>query len=273
LRTSQTLAALVQGSVLALLSMHCGGGLPVLHPARTLPVGALRAGAGFAGNAATGGLSDALGGARGEAAAHPNVPGAGVDETFARGALVAASIAPGLSPVVAARAGVGSQSEGGIAYTGRMVRIDMRRSFDLTSHWALSVGAGGSAALHGHQDGGALPNIDLAALHGWAADLPLLIGYQSDGDLYMLWVGARAGYEHVEVSDVSMQPSSGPPNTLTATRFWSGGLLGAAVGFRHIHVAMELDVSYASIEGAFDQMHAHVDGMTLTPSTALWWTF
>lgn len=263
----------MEGCALALLSIHCGGGLPVLHPARTLPAGALRAGAGFAGNAATGGLSDALGAARGEAAAHPGVPGAGASETFAKGALVAASIAPGLSPVVAARAGVGAQSEGGISYTGRMIRIDVRRSFDLTSHWALSVGAGGSAALHGHQDGGALPNIDLAALHGWAADLPLLIGYQSDGDLYMLWIGARAGYEHVEIGDVSAQWSNGPTNTLTATRVWSGGLLGAAVGFRHVHVAMELDVSYASIEGICDQMHVQVAGVTLSPSTAFWWTF
>ena len=259
-------------SPLALLSIHCGGGLPVLHPARALPAGSVRAGAGFSANAATGGLSDALGAARGEAAANPNVAFTGPDETFVRGALVAASVAPGLSPVVAARTGMGAQFEGGIGYTGRMVRVDVRRSFDVSSHWALSVGAGGSAVLHGHQDGGALPNIDLADLHGWAMDLPLLIGYQSDGDLYMLWIGARTGYEHVEVSDVSAPPK-GPVSTLEATRFWGGGLLGAAVGFRHVHIAMELDVSYATIEGDYNQTHAQVAGVTLSPATALWWRF
>jgi hypothetical protein len=272
LRPSPTLTALLVAGPLALLSIQCGGGIPVLHPARTLPGGTAQAGAGFSGNVATGGLSDALGAARVEAAAHPGVTPAGSGETFLKGALVAASVAPGLAPVVAARAGVGAQWEGGVAYTGRLVRVDVRRSFDLSSHWALSVGAGGSAALHGHQDGGALPNIDLADLHGWGADLPLLIGYQSDGDLYMLWMGARAGYEHVEASNATAS-ANGPSGTLAATRVWGGGLLGAAVGFRHVHVAMELDVSYASIAGDSNQTHAQVAGVTLCPSTALWWTF
>jgi hypothetical protein len=102
--------------------------------------------------------------------------------------------------------------------------------------------------------------------------LPLLIGYQSDGDLYMLWIGARAGYEHVEASNATA-PANGPSGSLAATRVWGGGLLGAAVGFRHIHVAMELDVSYASIAGDYNQTHAQVAGVTLCPSTALWWTF
>ncbi len=94
--------------------------------------------------------------------------------------------------------------------------------------------------------------------------MPVLVGYQSDGDLYMLWMGARGGWEHVDVDDLTSEPGSAqlgtPPISLSATRFWAGGLLGVAVGFRHVHVAMELDVSYASVTGDYDQTHAHVAG-------------
>jgi hypothetical protein len=191
--------------------------------------------------------------------------------------LVAASAGPGLAPFVAARVGIGSKAEAGIGYTGRAVRLDLRRSFDLQGRWALSVGAAGSAALYGHQDGTELPDVDLGQMHGVGADVPILLGYQSDGDLYMLWLGARGGWEHVDISQVTSEPGAtvlGPaPISLSATRWWAGGLVGAAIGFRHLHVAMELDVDYASIAGSYNQTHAQVDGLMLIPATALWWKF
>jgi hypothetical protein len=252
--------------------------MPLLHPARTLPAGEVRASAGFSGNIAAGGFSSAVHDAEAELTANPSAPGPpGTDETYARGALVVASIAPGLAPLVGARVGVGSQVEGGLGYTGRAVRADLRRSFDLSTHWALSLGAGGSAALYGHQDGSQLQNVDIGQLHGWGADVPVLVGYESDGDLYMLWMGARGGWEHVDISEVRSEPKDvtfgTPPIALSATRFWGGGLLGFAVGFRHVHVAMELDVSYATISGDYNQTHTTVSGLTLAPATALWWRF
>jgi hypothetical protein len=266
-------AATALGWVAAGAVTGCGGGLPLLHPARTLPAGDVAAGAGFSGNIATGGLANALGAAREEAA----VQGPTLDATYARGALVAASVATGLAPVVTARVGLGWSSEGGLAYTGRGLRADLRRSFDLTPHWAVSAGVGGSAALYGHQDGGGLPDVDLAEVHGWGADVPVLLGYESDGQLYMLWLGVRGGWEHVDVSNLTSDPGSAPaggtPIAISATRFWGGGLLGFAVGFRHVHVAMELDASYANIAGNFAQVHASVQGVTLAPATALWWHF
>lgn len=268
--SSLTLAALLSG---------CGGGLPLLHPAQTLPLGDVQAAAGFSGNIATAGLAEALQSATNQAAAgNGGVPGApGTNPTYARGALVAASAGPGLAPFVAARVGIGASAEAGIGYTGRAVRLDLRRSFDLPGRWALSLGAGGSAALYGHQDGAALPDVDLGDMHGVGADIPILVGYRSDGDLYMLWLGARAGLEHVDISAETSEPDTvaiGPaPISLSATRLWAGGLVGAALGFRHVHVAMELDVSYASISGSYNQSHAQVDGVMLTPGTALWWSF
>ena len=36
---------------------------------------------------------------------------------------------------------------------------------------------------------------------------------------------------------------------------------------------MEIDVSYASLSGDYNQTHAHVAGVTLAPASALWWRF
>jgi hypothetical protein len=261
----------------ALLLGGCGGGMPLLHPAQTLGPGEVRASAGLSASVATGGLADALDRARGETRANPNAGPPSIDETYAKGSVVAASVAPGLAPLVGARVGVGSHVEAGLAYTGRAVRADVRRSFDLSRHWSLSLGAGGTAVLNGRQAGEVLPNVDLGQLHGWGADVPLLAGYASDGDLYMVWLGARGGWEHVDVSQVRSVPNAPPlgaqPVSLSATRFWGGGLFGLAVGFRHVHVAMEIDVYLASIAGDYAGTHAQVAGIALAPASSIWWDF
>ncbi|MBV9949891.1 MAG: hypothetical protein JOZ69_23820, partial [Myxococcales bacterium] len=159
-----------------------------------LPAGEVRASAGFSANVAALGLSDATGAARREAAAPPGggpSPARAPDETFARGVLVAASVAPGLAPFAGARVGIADAFEGGLAYTGRAVRADVRRAFDLAPHWALSLGIAGSAALYGNQPSDPLPDVDLARVRGWGGDVPLLVGYDSDGGLYAAWLGAR----------------------------------------------------------------------------------
>lgn len=253
-----------------LLATGCGGGLPLLHPAQTLPVGDVRASAGLSANAALFGFADATHDAQSEAAANPSAP----DVTYAKGALVAASVGAGIAPLVGARVGIGHGFEGGLEYTGRSVRADVRRSFEVAPHLALSIGAGGSAALYGHSADQPLPGVDLGQMHGWGGDLPVLFGYASDGDLYMVWIGARGGGEHVEISTVRSEPDhTSTTAALTATRFWAGGLVGLAVGFRHVHVAMELDAAYANVSGAYAGIQAQVAGLTLAPSSALWWTF
>src|SRR5450755_2464335 len=84
------------GVVLAGLA-GCGGGLPLLHPARTLGIGDVRALAGFSSNIAVGNLSSAVRNAANEAAASHAPPSPG-NASYAEGALVAASIGPGLAP-------------------------------------------------------------------------------------------------------------------------------------------------------------------------------
>ena len=60
---------------------------------------------------------------------------------------------------------------------------------------------------------------------------------------------------------------------LSATRFWGGAVVGVAVGFRHLYVALELDASYASVTGNYNATQVQVSGITLAPASALWWRF
>jgi hypothetical protein len=227
---------------------------------------------GVSANVATGDLARGLSAARAEAAANPNAPSS-PDTTYAKGALVSAGVGPGVAPYVGARVGVGNRFEGGITYTARTARIDMRRSFD-RGPWSLSLGAGGSFVLLG-QEGSELPNVDLNSLHGYGADVPVLVGYESEAGLYMLWLGLRGGWEHESIDLVRTidQPGSLQPPNLSADRFYGGGLVGIAAGFRHVHAALELDASYMTISGSFAGASATVAGLSLAPASALWFDF
>ncbi|MDP8999856.1 MAG: hypothetical protein M3O46_07070 [Myxococcota bacterium] len=261
----------------ALVATGCGGGLPLLHPAQTLDAGDVRLATGLSASASVGELAQAVRAASSETqTSSSGSRPAGRDEAYAKGALVEASVAPGLAPFVAARVGIGNHIEGGLTYTGRAVRADVRRSFELSRHWSLSAGAGGAAALGGSQ-GEALPDVALARLHGWGADVPVLVGYASDADLYRVWAGGRAGWEHVDVEEAASGSNASAfgtsPVSLSATRLWGGGLVGLAVGFRHVHLAMEIDFSYASITGTYAGTRAAVAGLTLAPASSVWWVF
>jgi hypothetical protein len=163
-----------------------------------------------------------------------------------------------------------------VAYTGRGARIDMRRSFD-AGPWSVSLGAGVTGVFYGRAESSPLPNVDLSELHGYGADVPILVGWESPAGLYMAWAGVRAGWEHTAIESLTSEPKSpalGSPSIgLAADRFYGGGVLGIATGFRHVHVAVELDVAYQSVAGDFAGTHARVQGVTAAPATALFWDF
>ncbi|MBX3206130.1 MAG: hypothetical protein KF764_13755 [Labilithrix sp.] len=265
---------------LAATTIGCGGGAPLLHPARTLKSGDVRAAGGVSAHVVPGSLGEDLRRAREIAAgdsagtSSPGEPGTNPD--YAKGALVAAAVAPGLAPFVGARVGVGNAFEGGLAYTGRGVRADMRRSFD-DGPYSLSVGLGASAALYGRQQGSSLPNVDLGSLHGYGADVPVLFGWESQSGLYSLWLGPRAGFEWVAVETLTSEPKDvtigSPPVRLEATRWHAGGVVGVATGFNHVHVALEAGVAYQIVNGTYNANDVGVRGLTITPASAIWWTF
>ena len=265
------------GLVLALFATGCAGGGPLLHPAKTLGKGEVRAVGGLSGQAVASDFASALQNARNEAASSPSQP---TDTAYAKGALVAAAINPGIAPFLSARVGVGHDFEGGLTYTGRAARVDFRRSFSFgeDNAWAVSLGLGGSAALYGRLQGASLPGVDLSQLKGWGADLPVLVGYSAANDLYMVWFGARGGWEHDTIEELTSEPSAGPglgvpPIGLSADRFWGGPVLGAAAGFRHVHVALEIDAAYETVSGTFGGTSATVSGISIVPASALWWDF
>ncbi len=267
--------SLVVGVALALPLAACAGGGPLLHPAKTLPKGESRAALGMSAEAAVGNFGTALQSARAEAA---NESSTQPDATYAKGALVAAAVNPGIAPFVSARVGIAYDFEGGLAYTGRGIRIDFRHAsyFGAEKAWALSIGVGGSAALYGRLQGGDLPGVNLSDLRGWGADVPVLLGYEATNGLYMIWFGARGGWEHDTIGTLTTEPGSGfetPPTGLSVDRYWGGGVLGIATGFRHVHVALEVDAAYESMNGSFGGTSVSLSGATVAPATALWWDF
>lgn len=259
----------------AAISMGCGGASPLLHPARVLPLGEVRASGGVAAHFTPGSLENALNNARVDASANQGPGAPGSNPTYAKGALVSALVAPGVSPYVSARVGVGAGFEGGLDYTGRSMRVDLRHAWNNDGPWTYSAGLGLSAALYGRQQGIDLPAVDLGSLHGYGGDIPLLAGWRSLYGTYELWFGPRVGLEHDVISALTSEPGDvlGGPIRLEATRFNAGGLFGFATGYKHVHVAIELDVSYQYANGSYNQTSVTVTGLSITPATALWFTF
>lgn len=268
--------ALVVGA-LCLFATGCGGGVPLLHGAHALPEGVVRAQVGTSAQIATGGLASDVREARRIAAEDPSKLPPAKSDDYAKGALVLASVAPGLAPLVGARAGVGNGVEGGIGYTGRALRIDGRKVFDWSNGVALSLGIGASGAFYGDDPQTALPALDLSKLRAFGGDVPILVGWKSQAGLYQAWAGARAGYERATIESLTSEPKAvslgTPPIGLEADRFWGGGLVGLAAGFRRVHVAVEIAAAYQSVKGTYNGSSVSVQGLALTPATALWVTF
>ncbi len=257
----------------------CAGASPLLHPAQVLTQGNVRFGAGTAGHFATGSLASAIDNAILSSSSSPSQR---PDATYARGSLVAASITPGVSPFVAARAGLGYNSEAGLAYTGRTIRFDARYAIQLDDGYALSMGAGASA-LYSYESTfktSEVPGLNLESLTGWGLDVPILFGWQSTSDLVWWWLGARAGYERLGGNVSLMNPSSPAAldpapviSGINARRYYASGLGGLAFGFRHLHAAVEFQSGYHQASGTLWDKTVDVSGVTLTPSAALLGSF
>jgi hypothetical protein len=90
-----------------------------------------------------------------------------------------------------------------------------------------------------------------------------------------VWFGARGGFEHVSVEQLSSEGKTIgiPPVSLEANRFYGGAVAGLAIGFKHVHVALEGSIAYQVAKGSYNQTNATVQGLTIAPATALWWSF
>ena len=240
----------------ALLLVRCGGGAPLLHPAHVLPVNTVSFGAGLSGQFASGGITDAI--SRGRSAARGQLSSGANARSYSDGVLTQALVAPGIGPYVSARVGLPEETEAGLTYTGRGIRLDGRYAHAIGEGLALSVGLGATALLLNPDSSGPGPGTDEASgttteaefdlnAKGWGLDAPVLFGYQGMGGLFDLWAGARFGFEQVDgelrsntadvVRRVSMRRgSAGGPARLPAFRW----------GCRHSGCALKSQLPFIS---------------------------
>jgi hypothetical protein len=204
----------------------------LLHPAHVLPPGEISVGAGLSGQLALQSLQAAAGPA-----------------TQNQSSLQTLAVAPGVAPWAAGRIGFEGSYEGGITYSGRTLRLDGRHAFLLgKGNVALSVGLGASALMAerpGSSD-------QASGVFGGGADIPVLIGWRSASDLYSFWFGPRGGFEilsgRVQLADGSQMP---PLYDVSGRHFYAGLTAGARVGFRHVHLALEVNAAYHAANGSF----------------------
>lgn len=278
--------ALVATSLLCACGVTaCGGGAPLLHPAHTLPEGDVSFAAGTSGRFALGGLHRGEQGLDAAAAIPGGATTAAEREKFVQGALVRASVAPGVAPFVAARVGLGHHNEAGITYTGRGFRLDGRHALEWKT-LALSIGLGAHAVLSrpGNQpdrrvsdmptgDSG-LQTFTVTSSGGYGLELPVVFGYRSDADVVKAWVGARAGLERASFDVAVVEaPDLAIGTAAQATRYWGGGLVGFSVGLAPIEVRVEMNAAYESATGKLrlnaGDLSGSVAGWSLTPAMGI----
>jgi len=240
-----------------------------MHPAHTLPERHVRFAGGASANFVVGDPADAIDAAKAEpVGAFTDTP----SEQYARGALAVAAMGPGISPFVSGRVGLGYDAEGGLAYTGRSVRIDGRYALQ-GEHLALSAGVGGSALLSRRHAGSdpQIAGLNLDAATGWGVDVPVVFGWRSSGDVVWWWTGARAGYDELRGQVGYEDASPAPPidSDIDGHRAYVLGLMGLAVGFRHLHAAVEVQGGYQAAEARLWDANVDVSGATVSPSAAL----
>jgi len=244
-----------------------------MHPGHVLGQGRTRFAAGVAAHFATGEAADAITKADAERiTAAVDTPSA----TYATGALAAAALAPGVAPYVSGRVGLGYDAEGGLSYTGHAMRIDARYGLQGDS-WALSAGMGGSALLarRGTVTNAQLGGLNLEGVSGWGADVPIVVGWRSSGDILWWWGGVRGGYEKLRGTVTLNVPEPQEPidGDIDARRTSIAALTGLAVGFRYFHAAVEVQGAYQDARGSLWDTSVQVGGMTVSPAAAILGTF
>jgi hypothetical protein len=225
----------------------CGGAAPLMHTAHPMEPNEVTMGAGFSGTVAV---------APSQLAA---------DDTDAR-AVEEAAFSPGLAPWVGARLGFDGTFDAGLTYSARSIRVDARSAFVLDG-LDLSVGLGVSGLLPSRDDDTG------TRVGGVGADLPLLIGFTSEPDIYSIYLGARGGFEHLtgdlQLAAEPTDPAAPFEEDVSGWHGQAGGLLGLRVGFRYIFAVLEVGgaMHWADVDVGADNVA--VEQFALSPAGAL----
>lgn len=225
--------------------------MPLLHSVQVLPPGRVSAGTGLSGQVVLKNLPSATG----------TDQAANETETQIQNN----TIAPAVAPWVSARVGITGSNEAGLAYNGRAIRLDGRHSFALNkkNSLALSAGLGGELLLLGRPRSG---NQEPQSLLGGGFDIPLLFGWRSTAGLYSAWIGPRPGLSFVRGTLADGTAFSAQDGRL-------GFVAGLSVGFRQVHVAMELGGAFHFVDALVASKRVEFNQFALTPAGALVLTF
>ncbi len=262
------------GVALAALSLSgCAGGGPVGHPAHPLAAGDVSLAAGASAQLAEGGAASSIRDAR-ESTVAGAVPPPDADARYRRGAVSQVAVGPGLAPFVAARVGLAGSHEAGISWTGRRLRFDARHAF-VWDRVALSVGGGAHASRGrvGEDKDQPIAGLGTEGATSGGLDVPVLLGYRSGAGILSLWGGARVGYERLGGTLCRGTPSDCERQDLRGGHWSAGGLVGLSVGFRRVHVLLELDAAYERVDAQWGGAQAKIDGWSLGPAAMVSFRF
>ncbi|XXX75755.1 hypothetical protein WMF30_49705 [Sorangium sp. So ce134] len=200
--------------------------------------------------------------------------GAAASDRAAQRKLSEIAVSPGVAPWASARVGIEGGNEAGLTYTGRALRLDGRHAFPLGDA-ALSLGLGASALFAGAPGPSAEPTAERGDVYGAGIDVPLLLGFRSDADLYALWFGPRLGLELLG-GEVRLPAGSDPRGSLvdaSGQHLRLGFVLGVRAGFRHVHVALEATATYHYATGEIAGVPVAIEQGTVAPGGGLTVTF
>jgi hypothetical protein len=171
-----------------------------------------------------------------------------------------------MAPWVNFRLGLGRQSEAGVTFSGRAVRVDARRAFE-DEALAVSVGAAASAVLRSSDAGRETAGgTSTWGPWGYGFDVPIVLGWRSTAGVVSLWVGARGGFE-------KLMANASSSIAIDLRRWYGGGVVGLGLGFRHLKGVIELDAYYQGVSGSFAGDDVHLSGVTLSPGAGLIFNF
>lgn len=167
----------------------------------------------------------------------------------------------GIVPVVAARYGLAHDVDLGLMVAGATLRAELRREHVLAETSTRPSFVYALAPYVGLIDGG-------DALGGRATrfglDLPLT--YAVDfGGVYEFWLGARFSAEAVR----GRLARDGALEHVDAGKLSGGALVGLGLGFRRLHVLLELTTAYERWWGHHGDQSVSRGGLVLTPAFAL----
>lgn len=273
----------------ALVLIGCGAGAPLLHPVHPLAPGKLAGSSGVSAHFAPGEAQRAI-----DRTSQASVDERAQDEqTAVDGALAQTLSAPGLAPWFAVRAGLVEATEGGLSYTGRRARADLRYVYALDSI-AFSAGAGATGIMPAigadpptqscadpdycpdpivNDSYSEIPGMDTGSTSGWGLDLPLLVGWRSDPGLFAFWTGLRARFEQIS-GEIRYETGAGPRTAhADGDRWVFQGVVGFSVGIKPIWALFELSPAYERLSGTMNLdsgiMGARLEGFSFSPAVAL----